>query len=195
MPTFAPLLVREESAKLSTVKEPGALEINIISLKEKQHTFQFQIDDAFFAAYQSDIVQKGKLGVEVLLDKSSSMIQVNLMVTGTIELVCDRSLDVFDYPVEVSKRVIFKFGDQHEELSDEITVIPYGEESLDLGPMVYDFVVLEVPMKKLHPRFAEESPTEHDKLIYTAETAPKPAADEDKGDPRWEALRKLKNNN
>ena len=41
-------------------------------------------------------------------------------IAGTVELTCDRSLDVFDEPIHIQEKLILKFGEKAEILSDDI---------------------------------------------------------------------------
>jgi uncharacterized metal-binding protein YceD (DUF177 family) len=71
-------------------------------------------------------------------------------------------------------------------------VIPHDRASLELGQYLYEFIALDMPMKKLHPKFrdTDDGDTEG-RMIYTS------GPDKDQGkddviDPRWEKLKKLK---
>ena len=91
--------------------------------------------------------------------------------------------------MKINRKMIFKFGEAVEEVSDEITIIPQDLQQLDVGQFIYEYIVLEVPIKKIHPRYqsdSEEDETEEGKLIYQSEKS------EDAIDPRWEELKKLK---
>jgi uncharacterized metal-binding protein YceD (DUF177 family) len=55
---------------------------------------------------------------------------------------------------------------------------------------MYEFIALEIPMKKLHPRFQNETDDEAEgKVIYSSGTE---ASEDEPIDPRWEVLKKLK---
>jgi uncharacterized metal-binding protein YceD (DUF177 family) len=55
---------------------------------------------------------------------------------------------------------------------------------------MYEFIALEIPIKKLHPRFEDETEDGTEgKIIYTSSTG---QPDEETIDPRWEKLKKLK---
>jgi len=171
-----------------------AFNVNIIGLSNKVHHFDYQFGDEFFAHYGTRLVSTGSFEATVDLDKHETFIEAIFKVKGTAELVCDRSLDPFDYPVEFEKKIMFKYGDTNEELSDEIIMIHRDTDSLELGQYLYEFIGLEIPIKKLHPRYQDEPDGENaeGKLIYTSgETSHDPDSDEDI-DPRWEKLKKLK---
>ncbi len=48
----------------------------------------------------------------------------NFKIKGIAKLICDRSLEPFDFPVEdMHNKIVFKYGDQDEEITDEIIII------------------------------------------------------------------------
>jgi uncharacterized protein len=169
--------------------------VNIIGLSNKVHHFHYEFSDEFFKAYGAGLVSEGKFTADVAIDKRETFIEANFKVEGIAKLVCDRSLDPFDHPVKFQKKIVFKFGDADEELSDEIVMIHRDTDTLELGQYLYEFIGLEIPMKKLHPRYENEAelPEESEgKIIYTSGEANfDPESDEDI-DPRWEKLKKLK---
>jgi uncharacterized protein len=83
-------------------------------------------------------------------------------------------------------------------MSDEIIMIHRDTATLELGPYLYEFIALAVPMKKLHPKFQNETWDEEEenaagKLVYTSETKSDDGTDDDDAtDPRWDILKKLK---
>lgn len=166
----------------------GAYTVNIVGLSDKAHTFDFRIGDEFFRQYGTEILAGGDFEAKVVLDKHETFIDADFSITGKANLVCDRSLDPFEEPVNIHRKVMFKYGDEPTELTDEIVVIARDEHSLELGQLMYEFISLEIPIKKLHPRFRQESDDDGDgKIVYKSESN-----DDKEIDPRWEKLKKLK---
>lgn len=166
-----------------------AYRVNIQGLSNTLHHFDYQFGDEFFRKYGADLVSAGNIKALVTLDKHETFIEANFSLTGTIKLVCDRSLDEFDYPIAIDRKVIFKFGHEPGEVSDEIIVIDFNTVSLELGQFMYEFISLAVPMKKLHPRFEQDDEAEEG-IIYSSGTEDK----KDEIDPRWEKLKNLNKN-
>ncbi|MBX2962460.1 MAG: DUF177 domain-containing protein [Cyclobacteriaceae bacterium] len=166
-----------------------AYRVNIQGLSNNIHRFDYAFGDEFFGQYGAETVAAGAINASVTLDKHETFIEANFTLSGAIKLVCDRSLEEFDFPIAVDRKIIFKFGHEPAEVSDEIVVIGYNTESLELGQFMYEFITLAVPMKKLHPRFRKED-EEHDEIIYTSE----PKEDKDETDPRWDKLKNLNKN-
>jgi uncharacterized protein len=162
--------------------------VNILGLSKKEHSFEFQLGETFFAKYGKEVVSGGDFKTKVILNKRETLIEADFDIQGKAHLICDRSLDPFDHPMKISKKVIFKYGEVAEEISDEIIVIPRDQDVLDVGQLMYEFIVLDIPIKKIHPRFEQDNEDENEegKLIYQTEK------DETAIDPRWEVLKKLK---
>lgn len=167
----------------------GAYSVNIIGLSSKAHTFDFTIGDEFFQRYGTEILTGGDFEAKVVLDKHETFIDADFSITGKAKLVCDRCLEPFEEPIKVHRKVMFKYGDEPAELSDEIVIIARDEAQLELGQFIYEFISLEIPMKKVHPRFRdEEESDEEGKIVYKST----PDDDNTDIDPRWEKLKKLK---
>lgn len=167
----------------------GAYSVNIIGLSNKAHTFDFRIGDEFFKQYGTEILQGGDFEAKVVLDKHETFIDADFSITGKARLVCDRSLEPFDELVKVHRKIMFKYGEEASELSDEIVIITRDQATLELGQFMYEFISLEIPIKKLHPKFRdEEDDNGEGKIVYKSESKD----DDSDIDPRWEKLKKLK---
>jgi len=166
------------------------LSINFVGLDLKAHHFSFSLGDEFLQAYGQGYLPGGQFSADVVLDKHETFIEADFRIRGTIKLTCDRCLEAFDFPLDIEKKVLFKYGEEDTELTDEIIMISRERTSLELGQLIYEFIVLSIPMKKLHPRFQDEDDDESEgKMIYTS------GSDEDTEkavDPIWEKLKKLK---
>ena len=170
-----------------------AFNVNIIGLSNKAHQFDYEIGNAFFENYGKDAVSDGHFSAHVVLDKHERFIEAEFKIKGEAKLICDLSLEPFDFQINIDKRIMFKFGEEETELSDEIMIISSDRVSLELGQYIYEFIALSIPIKKVHPKFQETEEDDDDskgKLIYSTET--KSSSDDQKVDPRWEILKKLK---
>ncbi len=174
-------------------------DINIVGLENKRYEYDFTSDDAFFAALDQELIRKGHVQTHVVLDKSETMIRLDFHIIGTVEQVCDRSLDEYDEQVDTQQMMLLKFGDHNEELSDEIELIERNTATVNVARYIFEFISLSLPMKRLHPRFrAEEDEADDEsdvKLIYSSGPVSDDESDDQPAtDPRWAALRKLNDN-
>ena len=171
----------------------AAYSINIVGLSNKEHHFQYEIGDEFFRKYGTDIVSEGKFVVDLMLTKHETFIETKFKINGAAHLICDRSLEPFDYPMKSHDKIVFKYGDEYQELTEEIIIIPRDTATLELGQYIYEFISLGIPLKKLHPKFQGEVEDDSEgRIVYTSESSEDKKKDEEDTDPRWNILKKLK---
>ncbi|CCG98956.1 protein of unknown function DUF177 [Fibrella aestuarina BUZ 2] len=176
-------------------------DINIAGLENKRYEYDFTSDKSFFQVLEQQLIGDGNVTTHLVLDKSETMIRLDFSIQGSVEQICDRSLDPYDESVDTNRTLYLKFADRNEELTDEIELIERNTQTINVARYIFDFIVLALPMKRLHPRFraTEEDDDEESegKLIYTSgSTTDADETNEETPavDPRWEALRKLSNN-
>lgn len=175
-------------------------DINIIGLEPKRYEFDYSSDDAFFQALEQELIKKGNVQTHLVLDKSETMLRLDFAITGVVERTCDRSLDLYDEQVDTRQTLYLKFADRNEELTDEIELIERNTATVNVARYIFDYIVLSMPMKGLHPRFRDEDEDDdlsEGKLIYSSDSVEEADESEEEKtavDPRWEALRKLSNN-
>lgn len=141
------------------MKDLRTFEIDIIALKMGSHSFTFKLDNIFFAYFkehQNGFIEKADCNAEVILEKNELLIRATYIINGTVELICDRSLDEFDYEIDVKEAILYKYSEEERELTEEIVLITHRTPSINVGELLYEFLMLDIPMKKLHPRFLEE---------------------------------------
>lgn len=170
-------------------------DIDIFNLANKDYQYEFEFNEQLFAAFSDSPFQNGSGTAKVALRKSETMIVLTFDIVGSVELICDRSLEEFDYPLDFEEKMILKFGDEDIEVSESMAIIHRDTQKVNVGQFIYEFIMLDIPMKKLHPKFEEEEDEEEEEesLIYSSEEADDEDDDEDdENDPRWDILKKLK---
>lgn len=167
-------------------------EIQISSLREGFHSFQFVLDSRFSAAFSEEFFRNPELNALVNLHLSETMIQAELEISGTIELICDRSTEPFARSVQEKLTHFYKYGEEEMELSDEMEIISPERVMLDFDQLIYDTVALSVPQKKLHPRFSDiedEDGTAEGSMVYSTDFHSE--NEENERDNRWDILKNL----
>jgi len=179
------------------VKALRTFDIHIFNLTLGDNTLEFGIDKTLFEAFENEIVKKGDLIAKVSLKKSDSLIEMNFHIEGTVELECDRSLDLFDFPLNFEKRMLYKLGEIEEELSEEVLVISQDTQTINIASLIFEFIGVEIPMKKLHPDFQEDEDLEDESEgLFIFSSGNEIEKEENiELDERWSALKNLKNKN
>jgi uncharacterized metal-binding protein YceD (DUF177 family) len=182
------------------VKDLRQFEIEISTLKPKRYEYEYDIDAAFFSFFEHSLVQKGSFKVKLELDKSETMIQLRFHIAGVAELICDRTSEPFDYPLDVTHKLILKFGEENQELSDEIEIISRAAQQISVAQYIYEYIGLAIPMKKIHPKVAGEQYEENEEgiLVYRSAREDEDGDESEDGDeavdPRWQILKNLPKN-
>jgi uncharacterized protein len=186
------------------VKFFKAYDIEIIKLKEGKHQFSFPVTDGFFNHFEdNDIVKKGNLTADIILDKQANLIEATFDIKGPVELTCDRSLELFDYHLDTNQKVRYKYGPEEAEINEEIFMITRDTPKINVAQLIYEFIILAIPAKKIHPDYEYEMDDDdfeaEGELVYSSDEpdAEEPESDqqqdsEENTDPRWEALKNLK---
>ncbi len=154
------------------------------------HEFTYNISEAFFGKIEYSEIKKGSVKVDLFLEKQENMLVLNFKITGKVEVNCDRCLEAFDYPVAGNQQLIVKFGEKREEEGDEILIIPESDHQIDIAPYIYEYIYLLLPLQRIHPDDDEGNITCNNEVIKKLNELKK----QNTIDPRWEALKKLKNN-
>ena len=150
-----------QSFKIKSVQKSilNTFKIDIFRLENKQYLHEFEGNDDFFEALDQELIQKGNFKANVVLNKNETMIQMMYKITGSVELTCDRSLDLFDFPVDITQKMILKFSDHNEEITEELVLIDRNTQYINVAQDIFDFIGLQIPIKKLHPRFIKDEVT------------------------------------
>lgn len=125
--------------------------IPIHGLLEGIHNYDFVINKGFFEYFKNPDVSDGNLKVNITLQKNPQFFELDFHLTGSLELVCDRCLEVFDFGIDVKEKLLVRFGSSFEELDDNLIIIPREESRFDVGQFIYEFAVLSIPYQKVHP--------------------------------------------
>lgn len=152
-------------------------------LKEGKHQFKFEVDKEFFQLFDTDQEFTNPLvQVDVLLDKHSTFLEFEMRASGSIDLVCDVSNEIFPYSIEQLMKFLVKFGEEYDDSNEEVIIIPHHEYAFNIAQYVYEMVMLSVPMKKLSPFYQEDENEMGDEQEEEIKEV----------DPRWEVLKRLK---
>lgn len=169
--------------------------IGILNLSIGEHRYVFDFDSDFFSGFENSIIQNGSGEVIIDLTKTETFIELGIKIIGNIELTCDRSLDLFDFPLDLNEKLLFKFGDEPDNREeDEIVFIHWNSQSINVSQYVYEFISVAAPMKKLHPRYKKSEVLSGDELIYSSRDQNRTNAPEEI-DPRWQKLKELRKEN
>ncbi len=159
-------------------------------LKNGKHGFRFEIDKAFFQLFDTEQeFTEPQIITDVLMDKHSTFLEFWIKTTGNVCLICDITSKNFIHPIENEIKVLIKFGEEYDDSDEDVIVIPMNDYAFNISQLIYENVMLSIPMKKISPDVSNED------LEILEKFGVKEATEEPESDPRWDALKNLKNKN
>ena len=168
--------------------------IDFLNLKEGKYELSFSIDKSFLDIYQNTDINDLDISVKTDLEKTSRNLILKFDIEGKINVQCDRCLDNFDLPIKYNTKLFINFGEETSDLTDvdDTMVVSKSENSIDLSKHFYDYIILQIPIKKVHPDDDKGESTCNIKMLEHIENI-QDNDDTESIDPRWEKLKNLYN--
>jgi len=133
------------------VKSLRDYQISVKGLDIGKYSYCYEIGDAFFEHFNFRDIKKGNLLLDVQLEKESNLMVFNFSFSGTVELHCDRCLELYNQFLKGDYKLIVKYSNKFEELSDEVISISANLNYFNFGQYIFEFINLMLPLKKVHP--------------------------------------------
>ncbi|RQO30702.1 DUF177 domain-containing protein [Taibaiella sp. KBW10] len=182
-------------------------EIAYVGLKNGEHTYTYEIGKQFFELIEADAddLEAVNIQVTVTFDKQPNYFALKFDISGSVGVACDRCGDPFTLPLWDEFNLIVKLKeptaeDEDAEDDGDIVFLPKNETVIDLSEWIYEFIMLSIPMQRVHPEDAEGNTTCNkenlallDKMTQQAEAEEE--AEKEKNKNIWKGLDAFKNNN
>ena len=166
--------------------------IPFVGLKIGKHQFDYQLDNTFFKHFDYDEFNDASIKVNIVLEKKTTMLELDFKHKGTVNVPCDVSGEEFDLPIKGKLKLLVKFGDAFNDENEELLILPHGEFQVNVAQYIYESIILSVPLRRIHPGVKDGSLSDViEKLESLAPKEGKAEEQKDDIDPRWENLKKL----
>jgi uncharacterized metal-binding protein YceD (DUF177 family) len=162
--------------------------IPVTGLKPGSHQFDYEIDDTFFEHFEYSEIHNGLIHMHLVVEKEENLLVLHFSFSGQVRVPCDRCYELFDLTLEGKQNLILKFGSVYQEESEDIQVVPVGENHFDISPFIYEYVHLALPVRRVHPENESGENTCDEEISRRLEDLSSSSGP----DPRWEALTQLK---
>jgi uncharacterized metal-binding protein YceD (DUF177 family) len=141
--------------KLRIVKKVGkftAYKVELATLKDGHHEQDFKIDMEFFRNMENDEILGADVDVHLDLEKRNDVYDCTFTCRGKLVIPCDRCLDPLDHEVDTVYHVVVKYGDDYDDSTDNLLVIPYSNSYLNVAYILNDTILLTIPLRHVHPQ-------------------------------------------
>lgn len=180
------------------------------SMPDGTHTFEYRLGKTFFTNMESADIHDADLTVTLTVSHKAGLYEMHFAIEGVVTLLCDRCLDDLEFPIDATYDINVKYGEDYNDDSDNLLVIPESDSYLNVAYMIYDTVALAIPIKHVHPmgkcnrqmsqilrKHRSQDPADseeaelEDRLIDEMDSMPDTADDttDTPADPRWSKLR------
>lgn len=180
------------------------------SLSKGEHSFEYHLDKEFFKNMESADVRDADVNVHLDVDYNNNVYTLNFTLKGVVTVPCDRCLDDLQIDIDTTYSIKVKYGDSYRD-SDDLMEIPESENYLNVAYMIYDTVMLAIPIKHVHPmgkcnramssllkKHRAHTPDDpdaelEDELIDEMDSMPSQpeSAEAEETDPRWDKLKEI----
>ena len=164
--------------------------VKFIGLKEGTHNFQFPLCKSFFETFEYSEFNSVDINVDLVLVKKSTIIELRLKGTGSVNINCTLTNEPFDYQINSKLNLLVKFGDSYDDENDELLVLPHGSHSIDLDKYFYEMIVLSMPIRNVHPDV--ENGTIDSEILNRLKEFDINKEKNSNFDARWDKLKELK---
>jgi uncharacterized metal-binding protein YceD (DUF177 family) len=185
-----------------------AYNLPLKSLGIGEHSFEYHLDKQFFVNMESTDVRDADLAVCLNVVYKGDFYDLSFKISGEVVLICDRCLDDLHFPIEAEYHIVVKYGEDYNDDNDEVLEIPESDANLNVAYMIYDTVVLAIPIKHVHPlgkcnrqmsamlkkhraQAGDEDSELENELVDEIDSIDAGAPCDAPSDPRWDALRKF----
>jgi len=143
------------------MKHNREFEIAWQGLKPGEHIYQYELDDRFVKSKQTEADFRNlDAKVKLKFDKKTNFFLLHFDIDGKITVPCDRCGDEFEMQLWDEFDLLVKLAGEDAEERDEdadAVFIPRSETVIDISNWLYEFLMLSIPLQKVHPDNADGS--------------------------------------
>ena len=132
----------------------GLYTISFKGLPVGSSVFDWVIDGGFFARYETSEISDANIDVQVTLMKHTRFLELDFVLNGWAEVICDRCLDPLKLEIASEAKMIVKFDEDASEddtEDDDVIFLPFGEDRIDVAQYLYEYAHLNLPLRRVHP--------------------------------------------
>lgn len=124
--------------------------VQLASLADGRHERDFECGTEFFKNMENTDVMSACVRVHLDLEKKHGRYEMTFTFRGELQIPCDRCLDPMEHEVDTTYHITVEYGDSYDDASDDLLVIPHSDTYLNVAYMLYDTIVLTIPLRHVH---------------------------------------------
>ncbi len=131
-----------------------AFEIAFVGLKPGVHSFNYDLEDTFFAEKGAQDFSNAKAHVKLSLEKNTGFMLLKFEVGGIASVSCDRCGNPLTMDLWDEFKMLVKLVDNPDEMNEQeedpdVFYLSRTESHLYVGDWIYEFVTLSIPLQRM----------------------------------------------
>ena len=163
--------------------------VRFSGLKLGKHAFEFDVDNSFFEKLEYSHIEKGEVHIALELAKKATHMELSFKLDGWVGENCDRCTTEYHQLINGEYKIYVKFGNDFDEPSDNLLIIPEDMPELDVSHIIYEFIGLSDPIKKVPCEENGDTTICNQDILKILEPSD---AESETGNPLWAALKDIK---
>lgn len=163
----------------------GRFRLHLKDIPQGNFEESFSLEDAFFADRGQFDLFGGEVNVFVSGTRTGDVYETEFLIKGEVLTLCTRCEGKLHYPIETRFPMVIKLGNENGGDGDQEIIVARTSPTLALDDLLYSFVVLSLPLRRVHPEGQCESDIETFFVTQDKESGENPFASL-LSDPRFE---------
>lgn len=124
--------------------------VELASLPDGHFEQDFDCSTEFFRNMEVPEVISADVKAHLDLEKKNEAYDCTFHCKGMLQIPCDRCLDPMDHEVDTLYHITVRYGDDYNDESDDLLIIPQSSRVLNVAYMLKDTILLTIPLRHVH---------------------------------------------
>ncbi|KXB33332.1 hypothetical protein HMPREF1869_01650 [Bacteroidales bacterium KA00251] len=111
----------------------------------------YRLDDDFFRERSGFELLGGEVFIKLHGVRTCDVYEVFFTLDGEVDTLCTRCENRLRYPLKGEFHMVIKLGAENSSDEDEEIIVSRDNPTLSIDDLLYSFVVLSMPLRRVHP--------------------------------------------
>lgn len=163
--------------------------IELRSREKFPFNVHYEIGDDFFEGDDKIDIEGGSLDVNVNVNNLGESYLMEIDLRGGLKVKCDRCLGIMEIDSENHLELRVRDDDGIESDDEDLILLAQSETGVDLEWTIFEMALLSLPLRRVH----NDGECDEKMLEILNGYGQSGKDSEESTDPRWDALKALKN--
>lgn len=133
-------------------KQDLTYQIQYNSLENGDHQFDFHVDKRLILRFNDESINDADINVDAVLSRKGDEFILRLKGKGIVELQCDRCLDYYKQPLDLTHEVVIRLAEETNfDLDEDYVTLNKNSNFIDIAVFIYEMITFGLPIRRVHP--------------------------------------------